>query len=207
MPTRYFAVIGQKARASEDFLLDDFPGTSGRLDVLVRCLRAALLSSHGVRRDVVVYLVLRGGPLAPRVVRVDGATITFLRPDERHLAVTMKKVLANRDDESSSDWVTVRPGFSLVRGDFERVLDDVGDATPYVLERDGEDVRNVEDLAHRSGLFVLGDHIGLPEDVRTRLLACKARPISLGPVNVHADDAVTLVTNELDRRVAREGGS
>lgn len=202
MPVRHFAIVGQKARASEDFLLDDFPGTSGRLDVLVRCLRAALLSSHGIRRDVVVYLVLRGGPLAPRVVKVDGATVTFLRPDERSLAVTMKKVLADRADEATREWVTVRPGFSVVRGDFGRVLEDVGGATPYVLEMGAEDLRGVDELASRSELFVIGDHLGLPDDVLAELAARGARRVALGPVSVHADDAVTLVTNELDRRAA-----
>ena len=41
--TRRFVVIGQQASASPDFSLLDLPGTSGRLDVLLRCLRAALL--------------------------------------------------------------------------------------------------------------------------------------------------------------------
>ena len=59
--TRRFVVIGQSATASPDFSLVDIAGTSGRLDVLLRCLRAALLVSHGLRRDTVVYLVLLGG--------------------------------------------------------------------------------------------------------------------------------------------------
>ena len=59
-------VVGQRARASSDFLLVDIPSTSGRLDVLLRCLRAALLVSHGVRRDTVVYLCLLGTPERPR---------------------------------------------------------------------------------------------------------------------------------------------
>src|SRR5260370_886010 len=63
---RRFVVIGQQASASNDFSLDDLPGSSGRLDVLLRCVRAALLVSHGLRRDVVVYLVLLGGRHAPR---------------------------------------------------------------------------------------------------------------------------------------------
>ena len=84
--TRSFVVVGQKATAGGDFLIDDLPGTSGRIDVLVRCLRATLLSSHGLRRDCIAYLVLLGGPRAPRVLRVDGATAQFIRPDERALA-------------------------------------------------------------------------------------------------------------------------
>ena len=92
--TRRFVIVGQKATASPEFSLTDIPGTSGRLDVLLRCLRAALLVSHGLRRDTVVYLVLLGGPLAPRVLRVDGRHVRFIRPDERMLAITVQKALA-----------------------------------------------------------------------------------------------------------------
>ncbi len=200
---RNFAIIGQKASSSEDFILDDLPGTSGRLDVLVRCLRAAMLSSHGIRRGVVVYLVLLGGPLAPRIVRVDGAGVQFLRPDERSLAVRVKKVLASRADEDTDAWVTVKPGFAVTRGGFDRVLADVDDARIYVLDEGARDIRDVESLGKSHGLFVIGDHLGIPEDVRARLEQVGAERMSIGPVSLHADDVVTVVTNELDRVAAR----
>lgn len=203
---RNFAIIGQKAASTEEFILDDLPGTSGRLDVLVRCLRAAMLSSHGLRRGVVVYLVLLGGPLAPRTLRIDGAGVQFLRPDERSLAVRVQKVLASRADEpvdGVSPWVTVRPGFAVARGGFERVLADVDDAVPWILEEGATDIREARDLAEHHGLFVLGDHLGIPDEIRAQLDAVRARRISIGPVSLHADDVVTLVTNELDRRLAR----
>lgn len=200
---RNFAIIGQKARSDEGFLLDDLPGTSGRLDVLLRCLRAAMLTSHGLRRGVVVYLVLRGAPLGPRIVRVDGAAVQFLRPDERSLAIRVKKVLASRADENADDWVTVRPGFAVARGGFERVLADVDDAVPYILDEGAVDIRDTAELVDAHALFVIGDHLGVPDDVRILLDAARARRISVGPVSVHADDVVALVTNELDRRLAR----
>lgn len=197
---RNFAIIGQKASSTEDFILDDLPGTSGRLDVLVRCLRAAMLSSHGIRRGVVVYLVLLGGALAPRVVRVDGAGVQFLRPDERSLAVRMKKVLTSRADEATNAWVTVKPGFAVARGGFERVIDDVDGATPWILDEDAPDIRDAPGLVDSHGLFVIGDHLGIPADVRARLEELGARRVSIGPVSLHADDVVAVVTNELDRR-------
>src|SRR5215207_1855813 len=104
---RRFVVIGQRATASPEFSLLDIPGTSGRLDVLLRCVRAALLVSHGLRRDVVVYLVLQGGPRAPRTVRIDGATARFVRPDERSLATLVQKSLAAAPD--GTGFATVRP--------------------------------------------------------------------------------------------------
>src|SRR5436189_6123979 len=87
---RRFVVVGQTASASGEFSTEDLPSSGGRIDVLLRCVRAALLVSHGVRRDVIVYLVLGGGPSAPRVLRFSGCDAQFLRPDERSLALLVK---------------------------------------------------------------------------------------------------------------------
>ena len=130
-------VIGREASASEEFLLDDVPGTSGRLDVGLRCVRAAMLLSHGLRRDAVVDLVLGGGPRAPRVLRIRGADVKFLRPDERSLAVLAKKVLASHADDDRCGYVEVKPGIAVARGGLDVVLADPGSATPYVLEEQG----------------------------------------------------------------------
>src|SRR5580700_751427 len=93
LTSRRIVVIGQQARGSADFLLNDLAGTSGRLDVLVRCVRAAMLVSHGLRRDTVVYLVLLGEPSAPKTLRFDGAAARFIRPEERALASLAQKML------------------------------------------------------------------------------------------------------------------
>src|SRR4051812_13724602 len=93
-PTWRFVVVGHRAASTPDFLLNDIPGTSGRLDVLLRCLRARLLVSHGLRRDTEVYLVLLGGAAAPRTLRFTGRAARYLRPDERSLATTVRKALA-----------------------------------------------------------------------------------------------------------------
>ena len=58
---RSFVVVGHKAVTSPNFSLEDIPGTSGRMDILCRCINAAFMLSHGIRKDVNVYLVLLGG--------------------------------------------------------------------------------------------------------------------------------------------------
>jgi tRNA (pseudouridine54-N1)-methyltransferase len=203
---RRFVVIGQKATASGDFLLDDIPGTSGRLDLLLRCVRAALLCSHGVRGDVVIYLVLCGGSRAPRTLRVDGATARFIRPDERSLAMLAKKVLASHVDASASVFVDVRPGVAIARGGIECVLADLGTRVSFVLEEGAPDVREAPGVDLPDAVFFLGDHLGLSDAVRVRLEADGARPIAVGPTSLHAEDAVAIVLNEIDRRHARRSG-
>ncbi|MEP7126430.1 MAG: tRNA (pseudouridine(54)-N(1))-methyltransferase TrmY [Byssovorax sp.] len=196
---RRFVILGQKATASPDFSLINLPASSGRLDVLLRCLRAGLMVSHGLRRDTVVYLVLLGGPRAPRTIRVDGATARYLRPDERALAVLVQKVLAAPVASAEGAFVEVRPGVAIAEGGLDAVLADLGTATLYVLEEGALDAREAP-LDGASCAVLLGDHLGFDETTRARLAALGATPIGVGPVSVHADDAVVLIVNELDRR-------
>lgn len=202
--TRRFVVIGQKAIASPHFSLLDIAGTSGRLDILLRCLRSALLVSHGLRRDTVVYLVLCGGELAPRVLRVDGRHIRFVRPDERQLAIMVQKALARTPENGELNaFVEVRPGLAVASGGIDAVLADLGDSpvTSYVLEENARDVRDGP-LASEEVIVFVGDHNGFDDGARARFDALGAVPISVGPISVHADDAITIVCNEMDRRTA-----
>jgi tRNA (pseudouridine54-N1)-methyltransferase len=199
---RRFVVIGQRATASADFALDDLPGTSGRLDILLRCVRAALLCSHGIRRNVVVYLVLCGGPRAPRTLRFTGATARFIRPDERSLAILARKVLAGPAHPAGRGFVETRPGIASANGGLDCVLADVGKTALFVLEEGAPDVRDATEVDEPDAVFFLGDHLGLSEADRSRLDVEGARPIGVGPTSLHAEDTVAIVTNEIERRLA-----
>jgi len=196
---RRFVVIGQRATASADFLLDDLAGTSGRLDVLLRGLRAALMVSHGLREDTIVYLVLLGGPRAPRTIRVEGAKAQFLRPEERSLATLAKKVLAAADEGEKGSFTLVRPGISVVDAGLAAVLADLDGATPYVLDEAAADIRGAA-LDPANAAFFVGDHLGFDPGTREALAKIGATPIGLGPVSMHVEDAIAIVANELDRR-------
>ncbi|MCC6648955.1 MAG: tRNA (pseudouridine(54)-N(1))-methyltransferase TrmY [Polyangiaceae bacterium] len=195
---RRFVVVGRTARSTPEFKLQDLPGTSGRLDVLVRCVRAALLCSHTIRDDTVVYLVMLGGP--PRALRIDGALAQYVRPDERNLAVLVQKSLARVTDREG--FVELRQGIAVAQGGLDVVLSDLGPATPYVLDEGGLDVRDAA-LSLADPVFFCGDHLGLDDAARATLAPLAPGPLSVGPVSVHAEDALTLVINELDRRRAK----
>jgi tRNA (pseudouridine54-N1)-methyltransferase len=207
--TRRFVIVGQTATASPTFSLVDIAGTSGRLDILLRCLRSALLVSHGLRRDTVVYLVLLGGELAPRVLKVDGRQVRFVRPDERMLAILVQKALARSSPDAEPNvFVEIRPGLAVARGGVEAVLADLGAGdkplAAYVLEENARDLRDGP-LASDDVVVFVGDHRGFDEATRARLDALGAVPIGVGPISIHADDAITIVCNEMDRRSAAAG--
>lgn len=195
---RRFVLIGQTASASGEFSLEDLPGSSGRLDALLRALRAALLVSHDVRRDVSVHLVLRGDRGAARVLRVVGSRAKFLRPDERSLATLIKKTLVAAPP-SLPEYRELRPGVDLRDGDLAELLAEVGAEPCYVLEQGGADIR-AHAFAADDGWFFLGDHLGFDAPSRALLAARGAATLAVGPRGLHGEDVVTLVNNELDRR-------
>jgi tRNA (pseudouridine54-N1)-methyltransferase len=199
---RRFVIIGQKATASDDFLLEDVPGTGGRLDVLLRCVRAALLFSHGLRRDVVVYLVLLGGPRAPRVLRLDAAAVKFVRPDERSLAMLARKALANGPEARAGEFVETRPGISVMNGGLGDAIADLGAVTRYVLDEGATDIRELAELGRNDAVFFLGDHLGFDGATRAQLTTIGARPVGVGPMSLHTEDVIAIVSNEIDRREA-----
>jgi tRNA (pseudouridine54-N1)-methyltransferase len=191
---RTFVVIGRTAHASSRVRLDDLPGTSGRLDVLARCLRAALCVSHGLRRDVRVYLVLLGD--APRTIRVEGRDAKFIRPDERALATLLLKTI-DRVVVEDPRFVEQRAGIAVACAGLEAVLADLGSPSgPLFLLEEGAPMHRLGD-----GVFFVGDHTGVDPSARVALIAAGAQPVGVGPVSLHADDVVTVVHHELDRHL------
>lgn len=73
--------------------LNDLSGGAGRVDVLIRALMSALLTSHGLRKDTEVVLHMMGGPGPARRIKFDGATLRGLHAEERSIAGTLAKVL------------------------------------------------------------------------------------------------------------------
>jgi tRNA (pseudouridine54-N1)-methyltransferase len=196
---RRFVIVGQRAKASPDFLLVDIPSTSGRLDVLVRCLRAGLLVSHGVRRDTVVYLVLLGEPASPATIRIDGAAARYLRPDERSLATLLKKVLAT--EPTSPSFTEVRTGVAIARGGLETLEPELATASCVLLDEAGADLRE-HPLPPGDLVFFVGDHVGFDAPTRARLAELASATLRVGPLGLHAEDVISIVHNELDRRGA-----
>lgn len=195
---RRFVLVGQTASASGQFSLEDLPSSSGRLDVLLRSLRAAFLVSHGLRREVQVWLVLGGGPEAPRILRVDGQRVKFLRPDERSLATLVKKALTAAPPVGAS-FVELRPGLDVCVGGLSDVLREAGDTPCYWLDERGAEIRE-QAFSADDAWFVIGDHLGFDAAATSLLERHGAKRLSVGPVSLHTDDVVTVIGNELDRR-------
>jgi tRNA (pseudouridine54-N1)-methyltransferase len=191
---RIFIVVGHKATTSPDFSLEDIPGTSGRLDILCRCINAAFVLSHGIRKDVNILLLLCGGD-EPKTIILKGSEIRHLNPDERTTAALLKKAL---EVPVTKMWSRSTPGIYVRKSSLIELLQEIKDMRIIYMREDGADIRSV-DLQNVAGIFLLGDHLGLTPEEEEQIMQVKHEIISVGPMILHADHCIVLINNELDR--------
>ncbi len=192
---RRFIVMGHRAITSADFKLDDLCGSTGRLDILLRCVNSAFFLSHGIRKDVEIQLMLLGPPSPPKTVRITGSEVKYLNPDERSTAALIRNALLQKGEGERK----CSPGIYVSSRSYEEVLSNVSkESRMYYLREDGEDIRSME--FGPDSTFVMGDDQDLTKAEEETLMVYEPRRISLGPTSYHADHCIILVNNELDRR-------
>lgn len=192
MPT--FIILGHKVRTDDNFSLNDLAGSTGRLDVLLRCVNSAFMLSNDMRKDVEVYLVLLGEPAPPKTIHFKGDELKYLNPDERSTGALVKKAL---EESVWQEEIETSPGVYVCKKGLEEIVKEPEGRRVYLRE-DGKDVREIS-LAS-DDIFILGGHGDLTSGEEKIIEASgDAIRASLGPKSLHADHCITLVVNELDR--------
>ena len=186
-----FTVIGHTACTDASFPLQDLPGTGGRMDLLCRTVASSLFLSHGIRKDIICDIILLGPPHPGRIIRFDGSAMRNLSPDERNIASHIKKALSI---PSGKIFREAGPGLYTRKGTLE---DQLAEKQYAVLDESGTDIRKIgfEDMPDA---FLLSDNRNFSDD---EMNCIRGLPkYSLGPEIVHADHAIVLILNEIDRR-------
>ncbi|WAC04504.1 MAG: tRNA (pseudouridine(54)-N(1))-methyltransferase TrmY [Methanoregula sp.] len=186
----FFAVVGHTARTDGAFSLNDLPSGGGRMDVLCRCVNASLFLSHNIRQDVECSLVLLGPPVPPKTVKFSGDSVRSLNPDERSPASLIKKAL---EIPCGSEFRESSAGVAVRKGGLERLLQEHSFG---VLDEQGADIRTCGRLPDA---FLLSDHMSFSMDDDALIAGCPR--FSVGPTILHAESAIVILLNELDRRV------
>jgi tRNA (pseudouridine54-N1)-methyltransferase len=194
---RTFIIVGHKAITSPDFSLEDIPGTSGRLDILCRCINAAFVLSHGIRHDVRVLLVLCGGGPS-KTICLRGVDLRHLNPDERTTAALLKKALAVVAD---SQWSRSTPGIFVRTGGLVDILAELKGKKILYLKEDGSDIRSQAGQLSEDAVFILGDHLGMTPEEEALIGQAGSEVVCIGPTSLHADHCIVLLNWMLDAGV------
>ncbi|MGB2728591.1 MAG: tRNA (pseudouridine(54)-N(1))-methyltransferase TrmY [Halobacteriota archaeon] len=186
---KQFILYTSKAVTSPDFSLDDLPGSGGRMDLVARCICNALWISHDLRRDSCIHVVACGSPNPPVVISFYGNMLRDVSPDERNIAAWIKKALAKKRKN---------PGISIRKLSFQQLVEELASAGNffYILHEQGRDISEVK--LKVDSVFVLGDHIGLPEKEEKFVAQFEHDKLSLGTTSYLASQCVTVLHYELD---------
>ena len=130
---RRFAIIGNRAMAQGKLPLNDMAGAAGRMDVLVRALMSALMTSHAMRRDSEIILHLHGGPGPSRRVKFVGAELKGVHAEERAVAGQIGKVI-QLPTPARGQWVQRSDGIYDGGGDIENTISEWKDSTIICLD-------------------------------------------------------------------------
>ncbi|MCK4757096.1 MAG: tRNA (pseudouridine(54)-N(1))-methyltransferase TrmY [Thermoplasmata archaeon] len=189
-----FVIVGHKVNTDGQFSLNDLPGSTGRLDILLRCVNTSFFLSNDIRKNVEVFLVLQGELDGPKTVRFAGSELKYLNPDERSTAALVKNALMQNPGQDEE--INSTPGVYVSRRGLKEVLDSMGDRPFVHLREDGKSIREVE--LNENFVFVMGGQFDLTEDEENLVLDHNPANVSLGPNKLHASHCITIVLNELD---------
>ena len=186
---RRFAIIGQRAMSQGKLPLNDMAGGAGRMDVLVRAMMSALMTSHGFRDDTEIILHLQGGPGPNRRVKIDGRTVRGIHAEERSVAGQIGKVL-KQPTPPKGHWVERSIGIWDSGGDILDTIGEWSNTRIVALDADAErlwknksvipivsnplsKVQNDNDNSEFRGLdigFILSDDKPLEQDLPEQII-------------------------------------
>ncbi len=193
---RGFLIVGNKA-VTKPFSLNDLAGSAGRMDILCRFIAQALFISHGIRKNVEVYLLLLGEPEPPKAIKIVGKEVKTMAPDERNIAGLIRKALKI---ECNKNWKRSTSGIYISKKNLKELLDELANRYKIVyLKETGKDIRNFVKQIDKDCLFILGDHLGLSEEQERIVKNYASEVISVSPISLQADQCVVIVHYELDR--------
>jgi tRNA (pseudouridine54-N1)-methyltransferase len=197
---RRFVVVGHNVNADGDFTLNDLCGGAGRLDVLLRCVSSAFFLSHGLRREVELYLHFpgQGGfqglpPNGPKTVRLVGRELRYLNPDERSTGALVRTALLKRLDGEEERQST--PGIHVSRRGFDLLVRSL--PGPVLLAEDGAPWPP-GGLPEES-TFYLSDHHDFTASELGALARAGALRTSLGETCLHSHHCITVAHWLMDR--------
>ena len=196
---RRFVVVGHNVNADGDFTLNDLCGGAGRLDVLLRCVSSAFFLSHGLRREVELFLHFPGQgsfqglpPNGPKTVRLVGRELRYLNPDERSTGALVRTALLKRLDGEEERQST--PGIYVSRRAFEGLARSL--PGPVQLAEDGGPWPAGGFPGEAT--FYLSDHHDFTAAEAGALARAGALRTSLGEASLHSHHCITVAHWLLD---------
>ena len=201
---RTFLYYSKNARTTGNFRQDDLM-KAGRMDIVCQIIIMSFFVSHHSRNDVKLHLLFDGPPDSPKHLEMFPGknfvveTENKIDISKKDVAGLIKKMLYKYKKGERRE---VAPGYYVEKKSFEKVVEELIDEGKevYLLDRKGEDVRDLKDKEIENAVFIIGDQDGIPKDKLKKLKKLGVKGISVGKQMYFASQVMTIIQNEIDRR-------
>jgi tRNA (pseudouridine54-N1)-methyltransferase len=190
-----------RARTTDEFLIRDVPGTSGRLDVVCRILISAYRSVPELSASIHVNAVLGGPPNPPLLLQVDNVMPGGFPESELECALIIKGLLyrhRTKGIQHNPHW----PQFTLNTRDFCKTMHDVISNKTQILYlvETGKPLQQVQLDLNQPIVLILGDDQGLSPEHEKEVYSLPIQETSIGTRSLLGSQVISLVLVELMRR-------
>ncbi len=188
---RKFLIISSKASTSPYH--KDLK-SAGRWDILLHSIISALFASNEFRKNVELHLLLLGPPNSPRHISIsfkEGNSISK-KDLKKLIEIALKKCKAKKQIE-------IHQGVYVDDSNLEILLNDflLKKNKLFILNSNGEHIKNYESNLLENGVYILGDHEGFDKN-SLKILKKNCEKLSLGPQIYFTSQAITIINYELD---------
>ena len=201
---RRFLLLVHRVPVDGEFTLNDLAGSGGRMDEVASVVGASFLVSNALRRDTTLTLLLLQDPSRARRIRMEGARLKFLNPDERSTAALLKNALVRTWTRPEVEMETTPGIFVGPCGSLEEELRAFA-ALPgtFWATEEGSPLRASPLGPKGETGIVLSDPWDPSAAERAVLERLSLPKIALGPRSMRASQCVVVLQNELDLREAQ----
>lgn len=198
---RSLLLLAHRVPVAGSFTLNDLAGGAGRMDEVARAVSTAFTLSNDLRRDTeMTVLFVASPPPSARHIRLVGARLRHLNPDERSTAALLKNALVRsiplEADVEASPGLVVGPSDPLAElAEFARKP-----GTLWLTE-EGSPLRGSPELAE-GFRAILSDPSDPTEPEAELLRSLGVERRSVGPRSLRASQVIDILHNEADLRAS-----
>ncbi len=201
---RRFLLLAHRVPVSGAFTLNDLAGGAGRMDEIARAVSTAFTLSNDLRRDTEVTVLFAAEP-PPRArrIRLTGARLRHLNPDERSTAALLKNALVR--SVALTEELESSPGLAVAPVDPLAELEEFARAEDALWLTEGGSPLDEWRPTATGFSAVLSDPTDPGEAEVGVLIAAGVPRVRLGPRSMRTSQCVDVLHNAFDRREADPG--
>jgi tRNA (pseudouridine54-N1)-methyltransferase len=198
---REFVYYSENAPTTGNFNTENLM-KAGRIDIACNVVIMSLFVSHFMRDDVKLHMVFDGPPDKPKHLEIFPSNNldnveNKIDISKKDIAGLIKRMLYKYKKGEKRE---ISSGYSIEKKSLLQVIEELQNQgkTIYVLDKKGEDIRNIE--INGKEVFILGDQDGIPKLEMKKLKNMEIKKVSVGPQMYFASQVVVILNNEIDRK-------